>query len=101
MSYKDAYAEHGAAIKRAFTYKALNKLIQGSAADQTKAALATLAEEGILPMIQVHDELDTSVENEAQCKKIVEIMQDCVKFGIHHTGVRQSRPFPTNRGQGG
>jgi DNA polymerase I-like protein with 3'-5' exonuclease and polymerase domains len=82
LSYKDAYAEHGAAIKRAFTYKALNKLIQGSAADQTKAALATLAEEGILPMIQVHDELDISVENEAQCKKIVEIMQDCVKLEV-------------------
>ena len=62
MSYQEAYNEHGAAIKRAFTYKALNKLIQGSAADQTKAAMVALADEGILPMIQVHDELDVSVE---------------------------------------
>ena len=82
MSYQEAYAEHGAAIKRAFTYKALNKLIQGSAADQTKAAMVALAEEGMLPMVQVHDELDVSVENEQQCKRIIEIMEDCVKLEV-------------------
>tara|TARA_R100000995_G_scaffold59375_1_gene29953 strand:- start:2555 stop:4432 length:1878 start_codon:yes stop_codon:yes gene_type:complete len=82
MSYQEAYNEHGAAIKRAFTYKALNKLIQGSAADQTKAAMVALADEGILPMIQVHDELDVSVEGEDQAKKITEIMQDCVKLEV-------------------
>ena len=82
MSYKDAFAEHGPAIKRAFTYKALNKLIQGSAADRTKAAMVALADEGILPMIQVHDELDISVDSEAQAKKITEIMQDCVQLKV-------------------
>ena len=82
MTYQAAYAEHGPAIKRAFTYKALNKLIQGSAADQTKAAMVALADEGILPMIQVHDELDVSVESEDQAKKITEIMQDCVKLEV-------------------
>jgi len=82
MTQKDAYAEHGPAIKRAFTYKALNKLIQGSAADQTKAAMVALAEEGIMPMIQVHDELDVSVENEAQVKKITEIMETCVSLEV-------------------
>ena len=82
MTYQEAFNEHGAAIKRAFTYKALNKLIQGSAADQTKAAMVALADEGILPMIQVHDELDVSVENKDQAKKITEIMQDCVKLEV-------------------
>ena len=82
MTYQEAYAEHGPAIKRAFTYKALNKLIQGSAADQTKAAMVALAKEGILPMIQVHDELDVSVESEDQAKMITEIMQDCVKLEV-------------------
>ena len=82
MTRKDAYAEHGPAIKRAFTYKALNKLIQGSAADQTKAAMVALAEEGIMPMIQVHDELDVSVENEAQVKRITEIMETCVSLEV-------------------
>ena len=44
-------------IKRAWTYKALNRLIQGSAADQTKKAMLELAKEGYLAHIQVHDEL--------------------------------------------
>ena len=39
LAHADALAEHGPGIKRAFTYKALNKLIQGSAADMTKIAL--------------------------------------------------------------
>ena len=82
MNYQEAYNEHGPAIRRAFTYKALNKLIQGSAADQTKAAMVALAEEGILPMIQVHDELDVSVESEDQAKKITEIMETCVKLEV-------------------
>ena len=82
QSYQDAFNEHGASIKRAFTYKALNKLVQGSAADQTKAAMVALWEEGITPMIQVHDELDVSVESEEQAKRITELMQDCVSLEV-------------------
>ena len=82
MSYAEAYAEHGPAIKRAFTYKALNKLIQGSAADQTKMAMVALYEEGITPLIQVHDELDISVNSEEQGKKIQEIMENCVDMKV-------------------
>ena len=36
---QQALMEHGPGIKRAYTYKALNKLIQGSAADMTKKAM--------------------------------------------------------------
>ena len=82
QSYQEAFNEHGAAIKRAFTYKALNKLVQGSAADQTKAAMVALWEEGITPMIQVHDELDVSVESDSQIKRITELMQDCVELEV-------------------
>ena len=35
MHYEEAKAIYGNNIRRAFTYKALNRLIQGSAADQT------------------------------------------------------------------
>ena len=49
--------EHGPGIKRAYTYKALNKLIQGSAADMTKKSMLELYKEGIVAHIQVHDEL--------------------------------------------
>ena len=44
---KQPLAEHGPGIKRAYTYKALNRLIQGSAADMTKKAMIDLHKEGI------------------------------------------------------
>ncbi len=82
LPYSDAYAEHGALIKRAFTYRALNKLIQGSAADQTKAAMVALDKEGITPMLQVHDELDISTHDEKQGQMIKEIMETCVDLEV-------------------
>ena len=49
LSHDAALLEHGPGIKRAYTYKALNKLIQGSAADMTKKAMIELYKEGIIP----------------------------------------------------
>ena len=82
LAHADALAEHGPGIKRAFTYKALNKLIQGSAADMTKIAMVKLYREGIIPMIQIHDELDVSVENPEQAQKIIEVMEEAVKLEV-------------------
>ena len=82
MTHEDALQEHGPGIKRAYTYKALNKLIQGSAADMTKKAMLDLHNEGIIPHIQIHDELDISIENETQAKKIIEIMENAVKLEV-------------------
>ena len=69
-------------VRRAYTYKALNKLIQGSAADMTKKAMLDLYREGIVPHIQIHDELDISVKSPEQAKKIIEIMENAVKLKI-------------------
>ena len=69
-------------LKRAMTYKALNKLIQGSAADMTKKAMLDLYEEGILPHIQIHDELDISVESKEKADKIIDIMENAVNLEI-------------------
>ena len=80
LNHEDALAEHGPGIKRAFTYKALNKLIQGSAADMTKKAMVDLYKEGIIPHIQVHDELDISVNDNAD--KIKEIMESAVELEV-------------------
>jgi DNA polymerase I-like protein with 3'-5' exonuclease and polymerase domains len=82
MTHEDALREHGPGIKRAYTYKALNKLIQGSAADMTKKAMLELYREGIIPHIQIHDELDISVQDEAHAKKIVEIMEHAVTLEV-------------------
>jgi DNA polymerase I-like protein with 3'-5' exonuclease and polymerase domains len=71
-----------AKIRRAMTYKALNKLIQGSAADMTKKAMLDLYEEGIIPHIQIHDELDISVRDEQQAARIVEIMENAVTLAV-------------------
>ena len=69
-------------LKRAYTYKALNRLIQGSAADQTKKAMVDLYDAGILPMIQIHDELAMSVATREQGEKIMDIMQNCVALEV-------------------
>jgi len=80
--HADALKEYGPGIKRAFTYKALNRLIQGSAADMTKMSLISLYENGIIPHIQIHDEVDISVESSDHAKKIVEIMESSIKLEI-------------------
>ena len=83
QTFEDASMEHGSRnIKRAFTYKALNKLIQGSAADMTKQAMINLREAGITPMIQLHDELNVSYENKQEAVKIKEIMEQAVPLKV-------------------
>jgi DNA polymerase I-like protein with 3'-5' exonuclease and polymerase domains len=71
---------HNNPTRRAFTYKALNKLIQGSAADMTKKAMLDLYKEGILPHIQIHDELDISIDGNED--KIKEIMENAVDLAL-------------------
>ena len=82
LPHEQAILEHGPGIRRAYTYKALNKLIQGSAADMTKKAMIELYKAGIIPHIQVHDELDISVKDDKQAKQIVEIMESAVGLEV-------------------
>jgi DNA polymerase I-like protein with 3'-5' exonuclease and polymerase domains len=82
MTHEEALREHGPGIKRAYTYKALNKLIQGSAADMTKKSMLELYKEGIIPHIQIHDELDLSIESDKQAKKIIEVMENAVTLEV-------------------
>tara|TARA_R100001460_G_scaffold9539_1_gene22880 strand:+ start:2335 stop:4197 length:1863 start_codon:yes stop_codon:yes gene_type:complete len=88
---EEAEREHGPGmIKRAYTYKALNRLIQGSAADMTKKAMVNLYKEGIIPHIQVHDELDISVNNNED--KIKEIMESAVDLEVPNKVDYESGP---------
>jgi len=82
LPFEEAKERYGDTLKRSYTYKALNRLIQGSAADMTKLAMLDLWEEGIVPHLQVHDEVDISIENTLQGKRIVEIMENCVKLTV-------------------
>jgi DNA polymerase I-like protein with 3'-5' exonuclease and polymerase domains len=78
--------------RRAFTYKALNRLIQGSAADMTKKAMVELYKEGIIPHIQVHDELDISVINDLEAAKIKDIMENAVDLEVPNKVDYESGP---------
>ena len=79
---EDAVRKYGSSLKRGFIYKALNKLIQGSAADQTKKAMIEVHKAGIIPHVQVHDELNVSIKDNAMRDQIKSIMENCVKLEV-------------------
>ena len=82
LPYDEAIEKYGNNLKRSYTYKALNRLIQGSAADMTKLAMLGLWEEGIVPHLQVHDEVDISIENTEQANTVARIMENCVELAV-------------------
>ena len=61
-----------------YTHKALNRIIQGSSADQTKLAIVELDRAGLFIQLQVHDETDGSFSSVAEAEKAGEIMRDCI-----------------------
>ncbi len=80
---EEAHLEYGDNIKRAYTYKALNRLIQSSAADQTKASMAAIyREKGKVPLVQIHDELAFSVSNKQEAEELCKIMESAVKLEV-------------------
>ena len=79
MQYEEAKAIYGNNIRRAFTYKALNRLIQGSAADQTKEAMIQCHKAGFKPLLQIHDELCFSIDKEEDIKNVKEIMENAIE----------------------
>jgi DNA polymerase I-like protein with 3'-5' exonuclease and polymerase domains len=84
LPYKEAIDTYGPTtrLKRAYTYKALNRLIQASAADMTKKAMVDLYKAGHLPMIQIHDEIAMSVKSVEQAHEIARIMTDAVPLEV-------------------
>jgi DNA polymerase I-like protein with 3'-5' exonuclease and polymerase domains len=84
MPYEAAVAAYGPTtrLQRAMTYKALNRLIQASAADMTKKAWLDCCQAGHLPMLQVHDELAFSVDSVEQAREISAIMSSAVPLCV-------------------
>ena len=64
-----------------FEYKALNKLIQGSAADQTYACMVAAYRAGITILFPIHDELTLSGTLE-EAQILQNIMQNTVKLEV-------------------
>ena len=48
----------------------------------TKKAMIELQKEGIIPHVQVHDELDISVKDDKEAKQIVQIMETSVELEV-------------------
>jgi DNA polymerase I-like protein with 3'-5' exonuclease and polymerase domains len=48
----------------------------------TKKAMVDLYNEGVVPHIQIHDELDISIQSEEQSNKIIEIMENAVSLEV-------------------
>jgi len=79
---EQAVIEYGSRIKRAGTYKGLNRLIQGSAADQTKAGMVALHKAGFNLLLQVHDEIALSVRNKDEAREAADIMANAVRLEV-------------------
>jgi DNA polymerase I-like protein with 3'-5' exonuclease and polymerase domains len=84
LPYREAVDTYGptARLKRAYTYKALNRLIQASAADMTKKAMVDIYKTGRLPMIQIHDEIAMSVKSVDEAHEIANIMTQAVPLEV-------------------
>ncbi len=78
-----AIKEFGYPVMQYFTYKAMNRLIQGSSADMIKKAMVDCWQAGYLCSMTVHDELDFAhLETEKQMKEVKEIMLNCVQLKV-------------------
>jgi DNA polymerase I-like protein with 3'-5' exonuclease and polymerase domains len=83
-SLAEAHAKWpGISIRRSDTRLALNSLIQGSAADMTKEAMVRVySAMGLVPCMQVHDELNYIIDNYDQALEIKHHMENCVDLTV-------------------
>ena len=72
----------GMKIRRAFTHKAMNRIIQGGAARQMKKSMLLIWRERIVPLLQMHDELDFSTADERVGETVSEIMRTSVETRV-------------------
>ena len=82
LPYDEAVMKYGPRVKRAMTYKGLNRLIQGSAADQTKAAMIALHKAGFDIKLQVHDEIALSVNTREEAEEAARIMANATPLVV-------------------
>lgn len=91
LPYTQAVEAYGSNVVRAYTHKALNALLQGSAADLMKEAMRQRARSGVdriigVPLLTCHDELGDSVgRTKAQreaANEVKHIMENCMKLRV-------------------
>lgn len=79
---KQKYKDRVGNLQRAFVSKALNRLIQGSAADQAKLAMVLAHEEGFDLRLPVHDEINAMVETQEEAKTLGKIMEEAITLKV-------------------
>lgn len=72
----------GKRVKRSDTKDAMNRLIQGSAARQTKKAMRECWRAGYVPLIQMHDELGFSIAKKKDGDRITDMMRNVVQLKV-------------------
>jgi len=92
LKFKDAVRVFGPNVQRAYLHKALNYLIQGSAADLMKKVMVQCHQDGIfdvigVPRLVIHDALEFSVESnspdvEEAFRAMRHVMENTIKFKI-------------------
>ncbi len=65
-----------------WTYRGLNRLIQGSSGDQTKIAMVEADAAGYAIQLQVHDELDHSAADRKEAEALGKLMCNCIKANV-------------------
>ena len=77
---------HGVSLVRAATFSAMNHIVQGSSADQTKQAMLTVYENKIvLPYTQIHDALDCPIDRSRpiqHCREIKDAMVHAMELCV-------------------
>src|SRR6516165_5657065 len=73
---------YGQRLYRADVRKALNALIQGSAARHTKLWMRACWREGITPLLQMHDSLDCSVSSREQAELVARLGCEAVQLDV-------------------
>jgi DNA polymerase-1 len=91
LKYDDAVEEWGPRVSRAYTHKALNGLLQGSAADLMKTAMRDIHRSGAtkvvgVPKLTCHDELghsaNASREHQEAISEVKHIMENCMTLTV-------------------
>lgn len=89
LSYAKARQSYGPDLKRAYMHKALNRRLQGSAAELMKMAMLQCYEDGVfnetgIPRLTVHDELDFSDEggHDSAFLEVKRIMETAIPLSI-------------------
>lgn len=82
VSHEEAVRRYGPAVRRYWTYRAGNRVVQGTAAELMKMALVQLYEARLTPNLTVHDEVDKSVASHDEARRVKEIMENVYKLRV-------------------